>query len=274
MLLISAALWVGGALNLPGALLLGIIAASMIWSASEPESKSSYMSQLGPIAIVFLLIEVEAAVQSPNRYLGGIFSGMFFGLLFALIALALIRKVPERWHSWIGVGQVYPAYWLAYLAGVSAVSAALVSVLVYIWLNRYFQLGLDQQPPPAPLNSWPGFIGILVLFLLLGWESHQPLTNLILVEVLFGSLVGLLITWIGIQWKIPAFQTKRPIWLTGVRISALLLPTLLIWPRDLINEPILLAVAIGIAILVIGFSFLGLEFYFPEHTEEHHHHHH
>lgn len=273
MVIIAAALWFGGAVNLPGALLLGIIAASMIWRASESESKSSYMSQIGPIAIVFLLIEVEAAIQSPNRYLGGIFSGMFYGLLLAAIALFLIRKLSPRWHSWIGMGQVYLAYWLAYSAGVSAVSAALVSVLVYIWLNRYFKLGLHELPPPAPLNSWPGFIAILGLFLLLGWESHQPVTDLILGEVLFVTVVGLLVTWLGIRWEIPAFQSKRPIWLTGVRISALLLPTLLIWPRDLIDEPLLLAVAIGISILVIGFSYLGLEFYFPDRAKHHQHHH-
>jgi hypothetical protein len=113
----------------------------------------------------------------------------------------------------------------------------------------------------------------LGLFLLLGWESHQPLTDLILLEVLFGTLLGLFITWLGIRWKIPAFETKRPIWLTGVRISSLLLPTLLIWPRDLIKEPILLAAAIGISIVVIGFSYFGLEFYFPKHADGGHNHH-
>jgi len=162
------------------------------------------------------------------------------------------------------VGQVYIAYWFSYFAGVSAVSAALVSVMMYLWLNQFYRLGLQEKAPPAPLNTWPGFTVILGLFLLLGWQGHQPVTSLIAFEVLVGTLVGLTIIWLGRRWEIPAFQKNRPFWLAGVRISTLLFPTLLIWPRDLIKEPLQLAVAIGISILVIGFSYLGLDFYFPK----------
>ena len=262
--LIAAALWLGGAVSFPGALLLGIVAASVIWRAGEPESKASYMSQVGPVAIIFLLVEVEAAIQSPNQYMGGIFSGVFFGGVAAAVALSLLKRIPAKWHGWIGVGQVYIAYWISFLTGVSAVSAAVVSVMVYFWLNRYFRLGLHENPPPAPINSWPGFLAMVGLFLLLGWESHQAISPLILIEVLIGTIVGLAITWLGMRWKLPAFRAERPFWLTALRIFILLFPTLLIWPRDLIQEPIQLAIAIGIAVLVIGFAHMGLEFYFPQ----------
>jgi hypothetical protein len=264
--IIFAALWLGGALKWSGALLLGIVAASMIWRAGESESKASYMSQVGPVAILILLIEVEAAIQSPNQYIGGIFSGMFFGAVAALIGLSLTRRLPSKWHSAIGAGQVNLAYWISYFAGVSAVSAAFVSVIVYFWLNRWFRLGMHEQSPQAPLNTWPGFVGILGLFLLLGWESHQPITNLILIEVLIGTVVGVAISWIGQRLKIPAFQTDT-FWLAALRVFILIFTTLLIWPRDLIQESIQLAAAIGIAILVIGSSFIALEFYFPRSGE-------
>lgn len=263
MVLITAALWIGGAASLPGALLLGIVAASIIWRAGESESKASYMSQVGPVAIIFLLAEVEAAIQSPNRYMGGIFSGIFFGAVFAAIGISLIRRLPKKWHAWIGIGQVYLAYWFSFLAGVSAVSAAVFSVMVYFWLNRYFKLGLHEDPPPAPLNTWPGFLAILGLFLLLGLDGHQTISPLILVEVLIGTMIGLGITWLGMRWNIAAFDDGCAFWQTALRIVILLFPTLLIWPRDLIQEPIQLAVAIGLAVLVIGFAHLGLEFYFP-----------
>ena len=267
MALIAGALWFGGAVNLPGALLLGIVVASIIWRAGETESKASYMSQLGPVAIIFLLIEVEAAIQSPNQYIGGIFSGIFFGGAIAAIGLSLVRRLPPRWHGWIGIGQVYLAYWISFLLGVSAVAAAFVSVMVYFWLNRYYKLGLHENPPPAPINTWPGFIGMLALFLLLGWESHQAITPLILIEVLIGTVVGLSITWLGMRWEIPAFNADRPVWITALRIIILLFATLLIWPRDLIQDPVQLVIAIGVAVLVIGFAQMGLEFYFPKDTD-------
>jgi hypothetical protein len=268
MTLIAAALWLGGALQWPGALLLGMVAASIIWRAGESEFEASYMSQVGPVAIIFLLIEVEAALQSPDQYIGGIFSGMFFGAVFALLGLSIIRRLPEKWHSLIGVGQVYIAYWLSFTTGVSAVSAAFVSVLIYFWLNRFFKLGLHEKAPPAPLNTWPGFIGIVGLFLLLGWEGHQSISTLILIEVLIGSFVGLAITWLGRRWMIPAFEADKSIWFTAIRVFILIFTTLLIWPRDLIRSPIQLAVAIGIAVIVIGSSFIALEFYFPRGTDQ------
>lgn len=264
--IIFTALWLGGALNWSGALLLGIVVASMIWRAGESESKASYMSQVGPLAILILLIEVEAAIQSPNYYIGGIFSGMFIGAVAALIGISLTRRLPSKWHSVIGAGQVNIAYWITFFAGVSAVSAAFVSVIVYFWLNRWFRLGMHEQSPQAPLNTWPGFVGILGLFLLLGWEGHQPITDLILIEVLIGTVVGVAISWLGQRLEISAFQTDS-FWITALRVSILIFATLLVWPRDLIQEPIQLAVAIGIPILVIGSSFLALEFYFPRSGE-------
>ncbi len=46
-LIFSFVLGFGGALNWPGAFLFGVIAASMIWRAGEPESRTSYISQVG-----------------------------------------------------------------------------------------------------------------------------------------------------------------------------------------------------------------------------------
>jgi len=267
MIVFGAALWAGGALNWPGALLFGIIAASMVWRAGEPESGASYMSQVGPLALVFLITEVEAAIQIPDHYVGGIFSGAFFGILTALLGLYLIQKTSPKFHSWIGVGQIYLAYWISYIAGVSAVSAALVGVMMFIWLNQYYKLGLHEKAPPAPLNTWPGFVLILGLFLLLGWQAHEPVSSFIAIEIFVVTLIGLAVTWLGRRWDIPAFQKNQPFWLTGVRIAALLFPALLIWPRDLLKEPIQLAAAIGISILVISISHLGLDFYFPKSSQ-------
>ena len=263
VLIFSFALWFGGALNWPGALLFGVIAASMIWRAGEPESGSSYMSQVGPLTLIFLLTEVEVAIQSPDHYVGGIFSGAFFGVIAALFGLYLLKKTSPKLHIWIGIGQVYLAYWISFMLGVSAVAAAFVSVMTFVWLNQYYQLGFHKNAPAAPLNTWPGFGLMLALFMLLGWQAHQPVSTLLIIEVVVGALIGLGITWMGRRWEIPAFHKQKPFWLAGLRAAVLLFPALLIWPRDILKQPTQLAVAIGITILVIGMSYMGLSYYFP-----------
>lgn len=264
VLIFGLALWLGGSLNWIGAVLFGMIAASMIWRAGEPESGSSYMSQVGPLTLIFLLTEVEAAIQLPNSYAGGIFSGAFFGILAALLGVYLVRKAPERWYSWICLGQVYLAYWFSFAVGVSAVSAAVVSVLTFVLWSQYDQNVSKRQDLPSPLNTWPGFGLVLALFLLLGWQAHQTVTTLLLVEVLLGGLLGFGVTWLGCRLNIPAFHKQKTFWWAGLRTAALLFPALLIWPRDLLQEPIQLAVAIGISAVVIGLSHLVISRYFPE----------
>jgi hypothetical protein len=136
--------------------------------------------------------------------------------------------------------------------------------MVFIWLNQYYQLGFHKKAPPAPLNTWPGFVFVLALFMLLGWQAHQPITSLMTVEVIAGTLLGLLITWVGRRWKISAFNEEKPYWMTGARIALLLFPALLLWPRNSLQQPTQLAVAFAIAVLVIGLSHMGLSFYFPK----------
>ncbi len=264
VLIFGSALWVISDLNWTGVLLFSIIASSMIWRAGEPENGASYMSQVGPLTLIFLLTEVEAAIQSPDHYIGGMFSAAFFGLVIALAGLYLLQKVSSRFHSWVGIGQVYTAYWFANLLGVSGVTAALVSVMTFVWLNQYYRLGFHKKAPAAPLNTWPGFMFILALFLLLGWQAHQPLSPLFAIEVIGGTLLGLAITWVGRKAGIPAFHKEKPYWMIGARIALLLFPALLLWPRNTLHQPAQLAVAIGMSVLVIGFSYLGLSHYFPQ----------
>ncbi len=262
-LLFSSFLLLIGNLKWPGALLFGMIVASMIWRAGEPESGASYMSQVGTLTLIFLLTEVDVAIQSPNFYIGGVFSAAFNGLITALFGLYLLRKVPQKFHSWIGIGQVYIAYWFSYFAGVSTITAALVSIMAFVWLRQYSKLGSYEKTLSAPLNSWPGFSLIFALFLLLGWQSHEPISPFLFIEVIGGTLLGIGIVWCGIKWENPAFQQQGPFWLLGLRITVLLFPALLIWPRGILQQPIHLVVALGLSVSVIGLSYLVLYFYRP-----------
>ncbi|MEN8241928.1 MAG: hypothetical protein ABFS17_08410 [Chloroflexota bacterium] len=266
VLVFSFFLWYVGGYGWPSGLLFGMIVASMIWRASEPKSGSSYMSLVGALSLVFLLTEVDVAIQSPNHYIGGIFSAAFNGLISALFGLYLIRKFRSKYDSWIGVGQVYFAYWISFFSGVSPITAATVSVMAFVWLRQYSRLGHYKTTLPAPLNSWFGFGIIFAIFLLLGWQGHQPISGLLIVEVIVGTVLGIGIAWLGYKLKNPAFQNQGPFWLLGIRISLLLFPALLIWPRGILQQPIQLVVAIALSVIVLGASYLGRS-YLMEHQD-------
>ncbi|MCF6278170.1 MAG: hypothetical protein L3J16_05400, partial [Anaerolineales bacterium] len=255
-----------GTLNWSSALLFGVIVASMIWRTGEPDDAASYMSQAGTLTLIFLLTEAEIAIQAPNYYLGGIFSGAFFGVSTALFGSYLLKKLSAKLYPWLGLGQVYAAYWLSSFAGASAVTAALVSVMTFVWLEQSSQAGFREKEMSAPLNSWIGFSSALALFVLLGWQAHQPVSVFLLTEVLIGTLLGLAITWIGRKWNVAAFYKEREYWMSGTKIALLLLPSLVLWPRNTIYDPVQIAVAIGIAVFVIAFSHVGLSHYFPRET--------
>lgn len=258
VLLISIFLWLVGGHNWPGGLLFGVIVASMIWRASEPESGATYMSLMGTLTLMFLLTEVDVAIQSPNQYMGGVFSAAFNGLVSALFGFYLLRKVRPKFHSWVGLGQVYFAYWFSFFIGVSQITAAMVSVMSFVWLRQNSRLGIYYETAlPAPLNSWPGFSIIFAIFLLLGWQGHQPISTLLIVEVIMGTLLGIGIAWLGNKRINPTLQNRSSFWWLGLRITLLLLPALLIWPRGILEQPTQLLVAIGLSVLVLGFSYLG-----------------
>ncbi|MBM3146029.1 MAG: hypothetical protein FJ010_13880 [Chloroflexi bacterium] len=54
------------ALALSGAILFGLIAASMIWRSGESEEASSFISQISPLTLVFLLSEVNPSSKPPR----------------------------------------------------------------------------------------------------------------------------------------------------------------------------------------------------------------
>jgi hypothetical protein len=260
--LFSLLLWEFKALPLYSSILFGLVAASMIWSAAEADRTASAISLIGPFTIIFLLAEVEPTLQSPNQYLGGIFSGLSFGVVIALIAFYLARKFPLKSRNWITLAQIYLAYGFAYLAGVSAVAASLASVIVYVALGLYFDFWPHARVQPTPLNTWPGFLFVLVLFLLLGWQAHYPLSNTLLLEVIAGFILSLAIAWTGQQWNLATFSRNSPLWKVGLKVSLLLFPALLIWPRQTMQEPAQFAFAFGIAILVLVVVRFSLDYFF------------
>ncbi len=251
---LAAVFLVTGYLSFTGAILFGLMAASMLWRAIEPAQHSTQASQIGPLALVFLLTEVAPAVETPNRYLGGLFSGAAVGILIGLLAIVFAQgSRPER-RGWIALAQIYLAYWLALVIDVSAVVAALVSMAVFVEGSLRRDILEDQVLLPAPTNHWIGFSLLLALFVVLGWQGHQPMTLTLLVEAVLGLIVGLGIAWMGRKIGVAGLGESTNIWWAGLRVGLFLFAAMLLWPRMTLLEPLQLLVAFGIALITTVLS--------------------
>lgn len=247
-----------------GAMLFGLIIAGVIWRAGESEETPGFISQIGPLTLVLLLSEIEPMITTPRYYLGGIFSGASFGIVIALLAIFISFKVGPGVRNKIAIGQIYLAYLLATLAGVSAVTAGLASAIVYVSLGIYRGLWQSNEVEPTPLNTWAGFGIMLALFLFLGWQAHRPISTILILEVFAGCIIGVLIAWAGYRLKLPSFIHQTTIGQAGFRVALLLFPALLIWPRNTIQEPVYLAFAFGIACLLLVISIITIDYYFKD----------
>ncbi len=238
----------------PGAMLFGLIVASVIWRAGESESSSSYFSQVGPLILIILLVETVPTLETPGQYLGNVFSGAAIGVAIALLAYYLSRDRPPAIRNWLALGQLYAAYWLAYLMGASAVSATLVALICFVGIGLYKGFWGQGRLTPQPLNSWAGFGSLLILFLFLGWQTHQALSIRLLIELAIGLLMGVLAIWVGMRLGLPSFIHLKSLWQAVVRVAVFLLPALLLWPRDALEQPILVVVATIITALILVLS--------------------
>ena len=92
-------------------------------------------------------------IETPTRYMGGIFSGLSFGAIIAFVAVYLSNRAKPKTRNWIAVGQIYLAYGFAALLGVSAVAASLDSVIVYVTVGLYINLWPTKRVEPTPLKA-------------------------------------------------------------------------------------------------------------------------
>jgi hypothetical protein len=232
------------------AIFFGIVVASMLWHASSRVGIPNPFENLGPLALVFLLVETSLALDAPRLYVGSLFSGAGIGIALALLSINLSKKVPAKYMGWISLGQVYLAYWISLAIGASAIAAALVSVVVY---TEFCQRRSDIQVSiisPALLDDRLTFFAAFSLFITIAWQIHQPATPSLWIEGSLGFCIGFLIASLGQRWGLPRFEILSSTWHTGLKLGLFLFGTLILWPRGSELGPAMILIAFGTAILM------------------------
>jgi hypothetical protein len=226
----------------------GIVAASMLWQASSREGISNPLGNIGLLTLVFLLVETSLVLDAPRHYVGSLFSGAGVGMAVALLSIAVVKKALPKYESVISLGLVYLAYWTALAIGASAIAAALISVVVF---TEFQQSRSDSRgaisSSPLVGERLTFFVG-LSIFIFTAWQTHQPGTLSLWIEVGLGLYIGFLIALLGRRWGLPRFELLISAWRSALQLGLFLLGTLILWPRGPELGPVIIWIALGSAV--------------------------
>ena len=236
-----------GSLHWEKAAFFGIFAASMLWQAAGSGRVSNPLASIGPLALVFLLVETSLSSGNLWGFIGSLFSGASVGITIGLLSAAAARKAAPRFENLISLGQAYLAYWAALAIGISGIAAALFSVVVFA---MYYQDTRQPSIRNSLMEHRLIFFAFFVLFILLAWQIHQPATPGIWIEVGIGLCVGFLVAQVGWRWELPGFGFHRSAWYAGLVLSIFLLGALILWPRGPELSPAVLWVGFGTALFL------------------------
>ena len=228
----------------------GIVAASMFWQMSSRGEISNPLEVIGPLTLVFLLVETSIPLGEPRLYFGSLFSGAGVGIVLAVISIALIKKVPLKYEGWILLGQVYLAYWIALTLKTSPIAALLIGVIVFVEFHYTQPEGNEAPITPARLDKRLPFFILLVLFIFTAWQIHQPVSLIQWFEVFLGLCIGLLVAIIGQRIGVPRFEHLSSNWRSALKLGIFLFGILLLWPRGSELGLLLIWVALGLAVFL------------------------
>ncbi len=251
-ILIALALHLGGKLPLTNALLLGTLAASLVWQVRERTTGSTDLGTFGQLALALLLVEVDITLHPLGKFLGSLFSGAAFGLFLAFVGVRFASLfAPGRIQRIFYLILVYLAYLIGFLLKDISV-VAMVVMMSFAIASYSYSAGLwpTKAEHPAPLTH--GWILALLsgTWLMLGWQVHVPLSATYIV----GTVLGLLAAGLGIfagRWLSPSSDEPGSLLHKGWKVFLLILSIILLWPQEAILTPLSLAVALLAAVVVV-----------------------
>lgn len=276
-LLMAAALHLGGRVPLIGALLLGLLAASLVWQVRERTTGGTALGAFALLALALLLAEANVTQNPPWAFLGTLFSGAGLGLLLGYIGVRVALRLPAAGsRTLFCLGLAYLAYLVGLVIGASGVVTVAMTGLMVAVYGYNVRLWPTTEALPALLDHRGIFLLLAATWLLLGWEAHVPLTAAHLTGIGLGMVaaaVGLLAAHhLAPVPGEPAQSLPQALLRKELLIFLLLSGTLLLWPQNVALEPWLLAVALLAALLTLFilrivlyrlFNLVGIELRFP-----------
>ena len=256
IILIGLALSFGGKVLLASALLIGILAAGLMWQLRERAIGSSDLGAFGQLTLAFLLVEVDVALHPLGPFLGSLFSSAALGLFLGFVGALLAPRLPAGTaRNIFYLGLIYFAYLAGVMIGTSGITMAIMTGLIVASYSYSVGLWPTKEEWPASLNQVWVFVPMAGIWFLLGWQAHVPLTaihitgiGLVLVAAAFGVLIG---RWVAPMPEDSVQPLPQSLLRKERKVFLLLLGVLLLWPQDAVLTPLPLAIALLAALVII-----------------------
>ncbi len=275
LVLVAASLVLLGGLPVSTALLLGVLAVTLVWYFRELDVERSYLSTIGLITLVVLLVEIDLALVSLRLWLGTLLSGASIGFLIGFLGIFIFRRLKQyKWKNSFFFVWAYVAYMVGLVFDTSVMATTMAAALV---VSTYgFSIGLwhGKKDVPVPSNFPVFFYLSAAVWLALGWQAHTVLYPV----SLFGILPALLVITISILVirKLSPISAENR-WTRLLRkeigVFLLLIGAVLFWPQQAFLTTISVEIALVTAVLLIIllrvaigpiFDFLGIRLSWPD----------
>jgi hypothetical protein len=274
LLLVTFSLRMFGGLPVSNALLLATLAVTLVWYFRELNVERSYLSTIGLVTLVVLLVEIDLALVSLQLWLGALASGTAIGIAVGFFGIYLFRRIRRfKWKNTFFFAWSYVAYLAGLAFETSAIATTLAAALV---VSTYgFSIGLWYQRKDIPVPSnFPFFFYVSAgIWIILGWQAHTVLDS--------NSLNGILPALAVITISILIIRRIAPIstdnrWVRLLRketgVLLLLFGSVLFWPQQAFLSTISVEIALGAAAFLIFllrfsiepvFDFIGVQLSWP-----------
>jgi hypothetical protein len=253
LLLVTFSLRMFGGLPVSNALLLGTLAVTLVWYFRELNVERSYLSTIGLVTLVVLLVEIDLALVSLQLWLGTLASGTAIGIAVGFFGIYLFRRLKQlKWKNTFFFAWAYVAYLAGLAFETSAIATTLAAALV---VSTYgFSIGLwhRQKDIPVPSN-FPFFFYLSAgIWITLGWQAHTVLDPVNLNGIL-PALAVITISILVIRRIAPISTENR--WARLLRketgVFLLLFGSVLFWPQEAFLTTISVEIALAAAVFLI-----------------------
>lgn len=234
------------------ALLIGILAVTLVWYFRELKVERSYLSTIGLITLAVLLLEIDIALVSPRPWIGNLLSGIAFGIATGFAGIYLFRRLKPSTGAGFFIVLSYAAYLIGLAVGVSAIAVTMAAALVVATYGYSTRIWATPADIPAPAKTTFFFLLASGVWILLGWQAHTEPVVADLAGILFAMLSITLGIFVVRRWvPLDASDGWRRLARKEVRVFLLLIGASLYWPQEATLTALNVEVALVSAILLM-----------------------